>query len=88
MVVATIANLIESFYLIFMCGDPRRFVERIQLNKCAPAISMALVAYGQNTINTLTDIILATLPIPILWGANMRRGQKWTVGLILTLATA
>jgi len=88
MVSATIANLIECFYLIFMCGDPHTFVEKIILDKCAPAISMAFVAYGQNTVNTLTDITLALLPISILWRMNMKRGQKWTVGLILTLATA
>jgi len=88
MVAATVANLIECFYLIFMCGDPRTFTENIILNKCTPEISMAFVAYGQNTVNTLTDIILALLPIPILWQTNMKRTQKWTVGLILTLATA
>lgn len=88
MVTATIANLIESFYLIFMCGNPHSFLEKIVLDKCAPTISMAFVAYGQNAVNTLTDITLALMPIPILWRTNMQRGQKWTVGLILTLATA
>lgn len=88
MVAATFANLTESFYLIFMCGNPHSFLEKILLDKCAPTISMAFVAYGQATVNTLTDITLALLPISILWKANMKRGQKITVGLILTLATA
>ncbi|TLD26013.1 hypothetical protein E2P81_ATG09670 [Venturia nashicola] len=88
MIAATIANLIEAFYIIFMCGDPHHFTEKTLLGKCAPPLSMAFVAYGQNTVNTLTDIILALLPCPLLWKSNMKRAQKWTVGLILALATA
>lgn len=72
MVAATVANLIETFYMIFICGNPHDFAEKIILDKCAPAISMAFVAYGQNTVNTLTDIILALLPIPLLWKTDMK----------------
>lgn len=88
MIAATIANVAETFYLIFMCGDPHDFTEKIILNKCTSWLSMAFVAYGQNAVNTLTDIILALLPISLLWETNMKKAQKWTVGLILTLATA
>ncbi|QDS68447.1 hypothetical protein FKW77_010814 [Venturia effusa] len=86
-VAATVANLTEIFYMIFMCGAPNDFARKIILDKCAPTWSIAFVAYGQNTVNTLTDIVLAVLPIPLLWKANMAKVQKWTVGLILTLAT-
>lgn len=88
MVAATIANLIETFYMIFLCGNPHQLPEKILVDECAPYWSMAFVAYGQNTVNTLTDIILALLPFPLLWKTNMKSVQKWTVGLILTLATA
>ncbi|RDI89753.1 hypothetical protein Vi05172_g749 [Venturia inaequalis] len=88
MLSATIANLIEAFYVVFMCGDPRDFVEKSVVDQCAPRWSMALVAYGQNTVNTLTDVTLALLPLSLLWKTKMKRAQKWSVGLILTLATA
>lgn len=88
LVISAIANLTESFYIIFMCGDPRNFVVGILSDRCAPTISMAFVAYGQNIVNVSTDIVFAVLPIPFLWDIKMKRGQKWTVGLILTLASA
>jgi hypothetical protein len=75
------------FYVLFRCGpNLDDYVMQQLMNKCTPRTLDRFIAYQQAAITTLTDIIFVTLPIFILWNANMSRRSKLSVGFILCLA--
>jgi hypothetical protein len=81
----TIINTYHIFFVIFRCGDPRMVAENQHAGKCvASHIGLAL-AYEQAAVSTLTDVIFAVLPIPLLWNATMDKRSKISAGLILSL---
>jgi hypothetical protein len=75
------------FYVLFRCGpNLDDYVTQQLMNKCMPRALDRFIAYQQAAITTLTDIIFITLPVLILWNANMSRRSKLSVGFILCLA--
>jgi hypothetical protein len=75
------------FYVFFRCGpNLEDYVIQQLMNKCTPRTLDRFVAYQQAAVTTLTDVIFVTLPIFILWNANMSRRSKLSVGFILCLA--
>ncbi|KAF2119965.1 hypothetical protein BDV96DRAFT_641832 [Lophiotrema nucula] len=75
------------FYCILRCGaDLDQYVSR-QLQDLCPSRNLdRFFAFQQASVTTLTDCILATLPVLILWNASMDKRSKVSVGLILSLA--
>jgi hypothetical protein len=80
-----IINVYHTFYVIFRCGDPRHMPENQAKGKCVPSTISLALAYEQAAVQTLSDIIFAVLPIPLLWNATMDRRSKISAGLILSL---
>jgi hypothetical protein len=86
--ISTIINLIEGIWINFMCGVPDgKFVPKILAHQCAPRKTQAGIAYSQATVNTFTDVALATIPVWLLWRMQMKIWTKVSVGGILILAT-
>jgi hypothetical protein len=76
------------FYVLFRCGaNIDNYVMQQLANRCTPRTLDRFIAYQQAAVTTLTDIVFVTLPILILWNANMSRRSKMSVGFILCLAT-
>jgi hypothetical protein len=76
------------FYCLFRCGpNIDDYVIQQLLKKCTPRTLDRFIAYQQAAVTTLTDLVFVTLPIFILWNANMSRKSKISVGFILCLAT-
>lgn len=85
-------NILSScaafFFVLFRCGSNiDKYVEQQLLDKCTPRTVDRFVSYQQASITTLTDIVFVTIPILILWKANMSKRSKVSVGFILSLAT-
>ena len=85
--VSTVTNFTIGFYDIFFCGNPTSIFDKIFIGKCAPYTANAGILYLQAVVNTLTDVALAMLPVPLLWNSKMNTKSKISVGLILMLAS-
>ncbi|KAF2740798.1 hypothetical protein EJ04DRAFT_518570 [Polyplosphaeria fusca] len=82
-----ISSILSFFYVLLRCGNViNDYVYQQLANNCTPRSADLFVAYQQASITTLTDCILAALPILILWDANMDIRSKLSVGFILSLA--
>jgi len=76
------------FYVLLRCGSNiDKYVEQQLLDKCTPPALDRFVAYQQAAFTTLTDIVFVTIPVLLLWNANMSRESKISVGFVLSLAT-
>jgi hypothetical protein len=76
------------FYVLFRCGpNIDDYVMQQLANRCTPRTLDRFMAYQQAAVTTLTDVVFVTLPVLILWNANMSRRSKISVGFILCLAT-
>lgn len=85
MVLSTVVNVFHIFFVTFRCGDPRTFFEKQIQYQCINNTVTIAMAYQQAAISTVTDLIFALLPIPLLWNASMDRRSKISAGLILSL---
>jgi hypothetical protein len=85
MVFSTVVNLFHIFYVTFRCGDPRRFFEHQVSYQCINNTVTIGLAYQQAAVSTITDLIFALLPVPLLWNASMDTRSKISAGLILSL---
>jgi hypothetical protein len=76
------------FYVLFRCGSNLdNYVMQQLSDKCMPRGLDRFVAYQQAAVTTLTDIVFVTIPILLLWHANMSVRSKISVGCVLSLAT-
>jgi hypothetical protein len=83
-----ISSIAAFFYCLFRCGpNPNDYVIRQLSLQCAPRPLDRFIAYQAAGITTLTDVVFVTLPVFILWKANMSIRTKLSVGFILCLAT-
>ncbi|KAF2849197.1 hypothetical protein T440DRAFT_499999 [Plenodomus tracheiphilus IPT5] len=81
-----ISSLAAFFYCLFRCGvDINQYVLQQLQHKCTSQPLDLFIAYQSASFNTLTDFVFLTLPIIILWNANMDRKSKISVGFILCL---
>lgn len=84
---SAVSSVASFFYCLFRCGpNLNDYVLRQISNKCTPRPLDRFFAYQHASFATLTDFIFAALPIFILWGTNMDRRSKMSVGAILSLA--
>ncbi|KAL5113711.1 hypothetical protein ACEQ8H_008416 [Pleosporales sp. CAS-2024a] len=75
------------FYVLFRCGpNLDRYVLQQLADQCTSRRLDNFIVYQQAAITTLTDLVFVTLPIFILWNANMSRRSKISAGFILILA--
>jgi hypothetical protein len=81
------SSIAAFFYCLFRCGpNINNYVMQQLTLQCTPRPLDRFMAYQAAGITTLTDIVFVTLPIFILWNANMDRRTKLSVGFILCLA--
>jgi hypothetical protein len=84
---STIVNFFCSFWAIFVCGNPAHYLASLTAGNCVAKGPWIAIGYLQSAANTATDIVLAIIPIPMLWGIQMSFGKKCMVASILMLAT-
>jgi hypothetical protein len=81
------SSIAAFFYCLFRCGSNiDNYVSQQLTLQCTPRTLDRFMAYQAAGITTLTDIVFVTLPVFILWNANMSRRSKTSVGFILCLA--
>ncbi|KAF2806732.1 uncharacterized protein BDZ99DRAFT_465527 [Mytilinidion resinicola] len=84
--VSTLTSIAVLFFIVFRCGtDVGDFLPRMIAGHCAPRSISLVFLYLHGAINVATDWIFATLPIPVLWNANMGTRTKVSFGFILAL---
>ena len=88
MIMSTIIQSYHVFLLVFACGNPRYYPEHMLMSKCIPKHIQVDLAYEQAAVTTLTDLIFALLPIPLLWGTTLDRRSKLSVAFVLLLGTS
>jgi len=87
---STLAGAIFFFFSIFQCGTAKNsyvFLLRSISGECATPGTIVGIAYFNAAVITLTDLIFAFLPIPMLYKLHMNKRERWTVGFILVLGT-
>lgn len=74
-------------YGIFLCGrpGPDYWIKKIT-DQCSKRASVLGFGYAHAISNAITDMILVSLPIPVIWKAKINRKEKIIVCLILLLA--
>ena len=87
MILSTVVNFFCSFWAIFVCGNPANYLTSLLTEKCVPKGPWLAIGYLQSATNTATDVTLAFLPIPMLWGVQLSFQKKLLVTSILMLAT-
>ncbi|KAG9602303.1 hypothetical protein KCV01_g7260, partial [Aureobasidium melanogenum] len=81
----TAFGLATFFTIIFRCGNPMDFNARFRHSMCISWNAMQGVQYTNSVINTITDWVLALLPIFALRAMKMNHQAKISAGFILAL---
>lgn len=83
--------LANFFYIIFRCGDPRRYFDEVvaqalgAATRCSPRrVDLAFI-YLNAAVTAGSDWLFALLPVPLLWSSTMDARTKLSVGFILSL---
>lgn len=84
-VFSTLNNTGHILFVIFRCGNPKYIVQRSIKGICASIPVSIAMGYEQAAVSTITDLIFAFMPIPLLWNANMDLRSKISAGLILSM---
>ncbi|RDI83214.1 hypothetical protein Vi05172_g6947 [Venturia inaequalis] len=87
MFLSTIINIYHTVFVVFSCGSPQHYLERMIQMKCVRKSVELGLAYEQAAVTTITDFVFALLPLPLLWNVSMDRRSKTLVGCILGLGT-
>ncbi|KAE9990961.1 hypothetical protein EG327_000674 [Venturia inaequalis] len=87
MFLSTIINIYHTVFVVFSCGSPQHYLERMIQMKCVRKSVELGLAYEQAAVTTITDFVFALLPLPLLWNLSMDRRSKTLVGCILGLGT-
>jgi len=87
MVLSVTINVLDTFWNIFSCGNPRLYFAHRLSGECASNGWGIAESYIQAVANTGTDITLACMPFFLLRGSTMPMSSKLSVGFILILAT-
>jgi hypothetical protein len=80
-----IINAYHIFFVIFQCGDPRKFAENLVNKRCVSQRVSVGLAYEQASSSVITDLAFATMPIFLLWNVNLNVRAKISAGLIMSL---
>jgi hypothetical protein len=87
--VSTIANIMFFFLMLFQCGKPGKalgLITKKALGQCIPATAGLVLSYSHGILDTLSDVLFATLPYWLLRHSTMARREKWSAASILVLA--
>ena len=90
MVVSIVANIGYFFFLLFQCGKPaggEDFLQRQLARQCISTEGANGIIYTHGVLDTLSDVVFASLPYFLLKDSMMNKREKWSTGLILALAT-
>ena len=86
------AVIIVSWYLalvsatIFQCTPVAAFWDRtILLSGHGKCLQLSKLGVASGITNLLTDVMILVIPIPMVWGLNTSKAQKWTLTGIFTL---
>lgn len=83
LVAVILYSLIGSFELLYLCQPiAKNWDLTITTGSCINATSIYIFS---GAMNTLTDIVILTLPVIIVWGIHLPIRQK--VGVVATLMT-
>lgn len=85
----TLMNIIVMVQIYAQCGtaigaewDPAAYPR----NLCTSPDFETYLGYVQASINSVCDLVLAVLPVTILWSLHMALGTKIAIGALLTLS--
>jgi hypothetical protein len=84
-----VAGLAHFLLAVFQCGVPNHgepFAYKKMTNQCVSTAVVLGIGYPHSLINALTDVILCSLPIPLIWKSGFRRREKIFMSIIVTLA--
>lgn len=88
MAISTSIGLAYFFFAIWQCGNPNKILENKLTGHCQPASVQLGMAYTHAAVQAFTDWSFASLPVVIMWNANMDRRSKVSVAFILMLGAA
>jgi hypothetical protein len=86
-VVSTIVNLALSLFLLFACGNPIKYAEKLLGGQCViDTVQFRFIMYFHAVVNIGVDLILLALPVSIVANSSMGTSAKISVTLIFFLA--
>ncbi|KAL9089752.1 MAG: hypothetical protein Q9165_005546 [Trypethelium subeluteriae] len=85
MTLSTVYGIVYFFFALFQCGNPTKILENKLAGRCQPASVQLGMGYTHVTVQALVDWAFATLPVVIMWNANMNRRTKFSVAFVLML---
>jgi hypothetical protein len=80
-------NTAYFFFAVFQCGVPDPYWDKKLFGHCVGVKPVLGMGYFHATITALTDMLLALLPIPIIYHARIQPSEKLIIYGILLLAT-
>lgn len=87
--ISTLMGIAYFFFALFQCGIPgvgdSFWLKRVS-NRCIHARPGEVFGYTHAVVNTLTDLILSSLIIPLVWKAKINRKDKYVVSSIFVFA--
>jgi hypothetical protein len=89
--VTTLMGTGYFFFSLFTCGFPveaHLYWEKRIARKCASFASILGISYAHAGVNTLTDLLLAILPVTMVKKSKMNTKEKYVVTGIFFIATA
>jgi len=84
MAISLITGIIAFFTFAFGC-KPVDAVWNVTKRPIAKCLDENAVRYGNSSTNTITDVMIAVLPIRGIWRLQILRRQKIVLIFILTL---
>ncbi|KAI1850769.1 hypothetical protein JX265_004480 [Neoarthrinium moseri] len=85
-IILNVMNCISgTFTFLLYCRPLPRYWDKSIPGSCAPIIVMITGGLVNTAVNIFTDIVLATLPVPVIWSLNLNRRKRLSVIGILSL---
>jgi hypothetical protein len=81
-VIFCLFSVAYGFYAVFECGVPKKdlfWVKRLS-GECGSNTTGLALAYTENALDIITNLILILLPLPTVWSA--KKSNRETMGLI------
>ncbi|KAF2104361.1 hypothetical protein NA57DRAFT_51193 [Rhizodiscina lignyota] len=88
MALSTAVSFAHIWIVVFLCGNPKHYLVNYLADQCISRPAQKGLLYEQASTTTLTDFIFASMPLPILWNAQMNTRTKISVGFVLLLGAA
>jgi hypothetical protein len=87
LVVVWIMSFVFLFTTMFQCSPVPFFWERVLglAGTCLDDSVIPNMAIAQSVVNGISDLVLAILPIFLLWNIQMKRQRKVSVAVLLSL---